>query len=85
LNAGDVSGFPNYDENYYEIEVEKISETRYRFTVTFNDADTGDPSVDEDVRTNINSNVFVETPSGDYISLPVPVFSEGPGNSLVLA
>jgi len=91
LNAGDVSGFPNYDENYYEIEVEKISETRYRFTVTFNDADTGDPGanpgsgVDEDVRTNINSNVFVETPSGDYISLPVPVFSEGPGNSLVLA
>lgn len=86
INGGDIFGFPQYDENYYEIQVEKISETQYNFYAIFNDADTGDPDTDEDVIANINSNVYVETPSGDYVSLPVPSFAEvTPDNTLVLA
>lgn len=100
INGGDVFGFPNYDENYYEIQVEKISDTQFNFYVIFDDADTGDqqpdadgpgpqvpgPAVDEDVLAEINSNVFVDTPSGDYVSLPVPTFAEiTPDNTLVLA
>lgn len=101
INGGDVFGFPVYDENYYEILVEKISDIQYNFYVCFDDADLGDgqpgvgnPSdpagdgigVDEDVLVEINSNVFVETPSGDYVSLPVPTFAEvTPDNTLTLA
>ena len=72
----DHAGYNEYDENFYEIKFLKRSDTQYEFRVLVNDADTGDPSVDENVNADITSTIQVFTATGAYVSLDVPVFAE---------
>jgi len=72
----DHAGYSEYDENFYEIKFLKRSDTQYEFRVLVNDADQGDPSVDENVNADITSTVQVFTATGAYVSLDAPVFAE---------
>lgn len=73
------SSVSQYAENRYIIDAYKTSNTVV-FTITFQDADTGDqtgigPPVDEAVTGTLSSTCLVTHPSGGNVSIPAPTAS----------
>ena len=80
---GNDDFYSEYNDNYYQIQCFKRSNTQFEFRVICNDIVSAAP--DSNVETDVTSTVQVFTASGSYVSLDVPVFSEAASNTFNFA
>ena len=64
-----------YAENRYYVSAKEISTRAIQFRIEFLDADSGDPGVDESVFGTLTSLVKQLRPTGSYVSITSPSYS----------
>jgi hypothetical protein len=64
-----------YAENRYIVFAKEVSNRAIQFRVEFLDADSGDPNVDETIFGTLTSVVKQLRPTGSYVSLVSPSYS----------
>lgn len=69
------NGSSVYAENQYVVQAKQNSSAQIQFLVEFRDNDIGDPDVDENVQGTLTSTVSQRRPSGIYVSVASPSYS----------
>lgn len=69
------TGSSIYAENLYKIEAKQNNSEQLQFKISFADNDSGDPSVDENVKGTLTSTIQQRRPSGIYVSVSSPSYS----------
>jgi membrane-bound inhibitor of C-type lysozyme len=69
------SGSGVYAENTYIVQAKQNSTTQIQFLVRFSDNDSGDPAIDENVVGTLTSVIQQRRPSGQYVSVVGPSYS----------
>lgn len=64
-----------YAENVYTVQAKQNSSTQIQFLIRFSDNDVGDPNVDENVVGTLSSVIQQRRPSGSYVSVIGPSYS----------